>query len=227
MKIKYLLFSIVLICYSAIVSCNKNEWKETVSTEIKIQRTNSTVYFGVNTLEIDTAVMRLESISLTGNRIQAEDINLSETIDSEFELTSDDKLLINSFDIPQGTYETMQILTKWGSSSESIYLHGTYTNASGNPKNVILSLHYNELILQSVLDNNSQLISIDKNDASQIIVTVDVAVLFDNLNPSMWNAADQSTVQGQNTIVVSSNSNSSIYNSILPKISESISYGFE
>lgn len=208
-------------------SCNKKQWKETVNTSISVSLNDTSIYFGVNELSIDTVRLNIESVSLIGERLQAENINLAATLNSETTFTGLNPVSLTNFAIPQGTYEPLQAAVKFGGNAGTISLRGVYTNAGGITKNVSINLNYNELVLKNVAYNNSNSVTINKNSPGKIHITLDVDVLFDNINPSMWNAANTSVVAGQNTILVSNTNNSNIYNDILSKAGASLTYNFE
>ena len=224
-RIPYLLilsFAIVVMS-----SCNKKQWKETVETEIKIESVNTKVYFGVNVLSIDTVILSIESLVLDGNRIQAENIHLSETLNTEYVITENVSQDISSFSIPQGTYESFQFTSKIGGGVNSIELRGTYTLANNTVKQVLLKVDYNEFLLNQLVKNTSNPISIDKDKPGQITISVDPTILFDKLNPSLWNSANSSTINGQNGIEISNNSNLNMYNEVHSQIGASMLVNFE
>ena len=218
---------IPLICAALLLSCNKKQWKETVSTEITGEAVNTTISWGQNELVIDTIIINIESTTLNGNRIQAEGINLSNSINQQFILTPNNEVSISSYAIPQGTYETFLLTSKFGSTASSIIIKGNYHQQGGNNKVVRLELDYNEYLLNDLVENGSNPISIVKENPGTIVLQFDPDILFDNLNPSAWNAANTSNIGGENGIAISSSSNSDLYNQITPKIGESISFTYE
>ena len=76
-----------------------------------------------------------------------------------------------------------------------------------------------------MVDNNA--ISIDKEAPGVITIALDAEILFDNLNPSYWNSASSSQVQGQEVVEISNGNNTSMYNAVHSKISEAISVDYE
>jgi hypothetical protein len=208
-------------------SCDKKQWKETVETKIKIESVNTSVNFGVNVLHIDTVIVNIESLALSGNRIQAENINLSETLNGEYLLTENVSQEISSFSVPQGTYESFLLTTKIGGEVNSIELRGTYTKANNTVKKVVLKLDYNQFLLNQMVENSSSPVSIDKDMAGEITLSIDPSILFNKLNPSYWNSANNSTINGQSGINISNNSNSSMYNEVHSQVGASLSVNFE
>jgi hypothetical protein len=215
----FLLLSVVLVA-----ACNKEQWKETVQTDVQIRVKNNTVSFGANVLTIDTLIISLESLSLDGQRLQAENIHLTSAVNSTYTLVGNTSQ-VSSFSVPQGTYETFQLTSKFGGTNPSITIIGEYSQPSGTVKKVFLELAYNEYLLQDMVNSNS--ISIDKDNPGIITISIDTEIMFDNLNPSYWNAANQSNINGQNGIEISNSNNSDLFNQIIPKVGESVSYKYD
>ncbi len=218
-KCVFLLLSVVLVA-----ACNKEQWKETVQTDVQIRVKNNTVSFGANVLTIDTLIISLESLSLDGQRLQAENIHLTSAVNSTYTLVGNTSQ-VSSFSVPQGTYETFQLTSKFGGTNPSITIIGEYSQPSGTVKKVFLELAYNEYLLQDMVNSNS--ISIDKDNPGIITISIDTEIMFDNLNPSYWNAANQSNINGQNGIEISNSNNSDLFNQIIPKVGESVSYKYD
>lgn len=222
LQLCFLVFAVTLLS-----SCDKEQWKETVTTEFTGEAINTTVNFGANELVIDTIIINIESTTLNGNRIQAESINLSNTLNEEFLFTSGNTTHICSYAIPQGTYETFQLTTKVGSSNASIIVKGNYNSPSGNNKKVLLELDYNEYLLSEMAGGSNTPVSIDTQNPGSIVLHFDGDKLFENLNPSMWNSANTSNIGGENGVFVSNGTNQNLYNQITPKISQSIQLSYE
>lgn len=208
-------------------SCDKKQWKETVETKIKIESVNTSVNFGVNVLHIDTVIVNIESLTLSGSRIQAESINLSETLNGEYLLTENVSQEISSFSVPQGTYESFLLTSKIGGGVNSVELRGTYTKANNTVKKVVLKMDYNQFLLNQMVENSSSPVSIDKDMAGEITLSIDPSILFNKLNPSSWNSANNSTINGESGINISNNSNSSMYNAVHSQVGASLSVNFE
>ena len=208
-KCVFLLLSVVLVA-----ACNKEQWKETVQTDVQIRVKNNTVSFGANVLTIDTLIISLESLSLDGQRLQAENIHLTSAVNSTYTLVGNTSQ-VSSFSVPQGTYETFQLTSKFGGTNPSITIIGEYSQPSGTVKKVFLELAYNEYLLQDMVNSNS--ISIDKDNPGIITISIDTEIMFDNLNPSYWNAANQSNINGQNGIEISNSNNSDLLTRLFQK----------
>ena len=227
MKNKFLFLVVLSFAILTMSSCDKKQWKETVETKIKIESVNTSVNFGVNVLHIDTVIVNIESLTLSGSRIQAESINLSETLNGEYLLTENVSQEISSFSVPQGTYESFLLTSKIGGGVNSVELRGTYTKANNTVKKVVLKMDYNQFLLNQMVENSSSPVSIDKDMAGEITLSIDPSILFNKLNPSSWNSANNSTINGESGINISNNSNSSMYNAVHSQVGASLSVNFE
>jgi hypothetical protein len=182
--------------------------------------------FGVNYLAIDSLYIEIGNFSLAGNRLQAEDIYLINPSVVSGYFTGSDSELNLKFDVPQGTYESMQLTMKFNGSM-SLRMRGTYHQASGMNKRVIMDLDCDEFIVKSILESGSTTVLIDKNNPGKIAILIDPNELFSSLNPGMWNSANSSVVGGQDAIEISNSNNGNMYNAIKSKVNASISYSFE
>lgn len=179
---------------------------------------------GANTLVIDTLTMNFDRLDLNGKRLQAEDISLTANLNGDFNALGNQRTLLTTFDVPQGTYEPLQLGADIGGPSVPIVLKGRYISANGTFKVVRIELDFDNYLLYKIVKNNSETISIDKDEANEILINFDMQVLFDEMNPSLWNAATPSTIGGQNGVAISASQNSNLYNLIAPKVSQTISY---
>ena len=211
---------LILLAFSAVVnSCNKKKWKEVSSTNLEMQVSTLKVEWGNNYLEIDTFQIQMTSLNLTGKRLQAEDINLSNNLSILNTVTTTSSTQITQFDIPQGTYEPLGMGIQF---ADKISIKGKYYQSNGEIFNVTMNIDNSNYLFTELLNNGSPSITIDKNNPSTIILTIDSDILFSDLNPGIWNAASVSNVGGSNTIVVSNSNNSTILNQVRSKISSSL-----
>lgn len=222
---KSIIYLVLFVGAFAFTACNKEEWKETVNTKVYFKATGTSIYFGVNYLEIDSFSISMNNFSMVGNRIQAEDIFLvsPETVSGTF-VDADDQLSL-SFDIPQGTYEQMQLSMQLSGSS-SLTIRGTYHLASGNTKLVLIDFDVQDYIVKKILQGGSETVLIDKDSPGSIVLTLDASVLFSDINPSYWNGASPSVVGGQNAIQISNTENANMHSLIANKISASLAYEY-
>jgi hypothetical protein len=182
--------------------------------------------FGANYLAIDTMYLEIGNFSLVGNRLQAEDIYLTKPGKVNGNFTGTDTELNVNFAVPQGTYEAMQLTMQFGGTA-SLRIRGTYYQANGNSKRVLIDVNSDEYIVKSILEAGAKTVLIDKNNPGKINILIDPNELFSGLNPGIWNAANPSVVGGQNAIEVSNSNNGNIHDLVKNKINSSISYSFE
>ena len=82
-------------------------------------------------------------------------------------------------------------------------------------------MDYNEYLLRELVETSSEPISIDKDLPGTIKISIDPDIMFSNLNPSYWNSANNSQINGQNGIKITNSENSNMYNQVHSKIGES------
>lgn len=222
---KKLIYCLLFIGVFASTACNKKEWKETVNTKVYLNAIGTSIYFGVNYLEIDTFSISMNNFSLVGNRIQAEDIFLVNPATTNGTFVGTNSQLSLSFDIPQGTYEQLQLSMQLSGSS-SLSIRGTYHLASGATKLVLIDFENQDYIVKKILQSGSETVLIDKDNPGSIVLTLDANVLFADLNPSYWNGASTSVVGGQNAIQISNSQNANMHSLIGNKISASLAYDY-
>lgn len=218
----YFLLFVSIFAFSA---CNKKEWKETVNTKVYFKASGTSIYFGANYLEIDTFSISMNNFSMVGNRIQAEDVFLvnPSTVSGSF-IDAENQLSL-SFDIPQGTYEQLQLSMQLSGSS-SLSIRGTYHLASGATKLVMIDFDEQDHFVKKILQNGSETVLIDKDSPGSIVLTLDANVLFGDLNPSYWNGAATTVVGGQNAIQISNSENADMHSAIRNKISAALAYDY-
>jgi len=210
-----------------IVSCSKQEWKKTVSTEVQLQISENKVTYGNSELTIDSLSIQINSLIVDGQRTQAEDIHLTQPSQSHL-LTSSAAVSIGSFDIPQGTYESLQLSMSLDVNQNStVKIRGTYTSPSNSDRFVLIDLDLSQTIVANILSDNEQFVLIQEGVDQLITVNLSPEIIFQNVSNGMWNAAIPSFVDGLAAFEISNNTNTNIYYEILNKFSESISISID
>lgn len=211
-----LLFSALLLG-----ACNSKQWKETVETTIQLKSSSSHIQFGTqHSLSIDTLTLSVNSFSLAGNRIQAEDIFLVSDAQYTASDLGDAGTFNATFKIPQGTYESLQLTTELVGQN-SFLLRGVYLGPLGVPKRVELNLESTDFMIKPLLENGEETILIDKNTPKIISISMDLNSLMADVGPGLWNAAVATGSGGQETIKISEMQNGNMYNAILDNFNES------
>ncbi len=211
-----LLFSALLLG-----ACNSKQWKETVETTIQLKSSSSHIQFGTqHSLSIDTLTLSVNSFSLAGNRIQAEDIFLVSDAQYTASQTGGTGTFNATFNIPQGTYESLQLTTELVGQN-SFLLRGVYVGPLGVPKRVELNVESADFLITSILENGKETVSIDKNTPKIISISIDMNSLMADVGPGLWNAAVATGSGGQETIKISQMQNGNMYNAILGNFNES------
>lgn len=224
MVLKKTFLFVVLISITVLSACSKSKWKETSPTNVYLKMNTTQMEVGANTLFIDTLSIHFDRLDLNGKRLQAEDVSLSSDLSGNFSAIGNQNALVTTFAVPQGTYEPLQLGADIGEIAVPIVLKGRYVSANGTTKIVRIELNYDNYLLYKIVKNNAETISIDKEENNEILINFDMQILFDEMNPSHWNAATPSSIGGQNGVAISASQNSNLYNLIAPKVNETISF---
>lgn len=223
---KTVLFLFIAITGLTVAGCKKTEFKETVTTGIAFKALSMEITWGANYLTIDSLYVEIGNFTLAGDHLQAEDIYLTNPTVVNGYFTGTDTQFNVSFDIPQGTYESMQFTMKFNGNA-ALRMRGTYHQSNGMTKRVIMDVNSDEFIVKSIQQTGSGTVLVDKNNPGKINILLDPDELFSGLNPGIWNAATPSVVGGQDAIQVSNANNGNIHNLVKDKINTSLSYNFE
>jgi hypothetical protein len=210
----------------ALSSCNKGQWKETVKSAVHFRASTMSLGFGANTLVLDTLIVRIGNFSLAGDRIQADDIYLMNSAVVTATFTGIESEVATSFDIPQGTYNDIQFTSKFDGTA-SLLISGTYYSPSGSSKKVLITLDNAQYLIKNILDAGTETVQVDTDHPKNIVLILNTEVLFDEINPSYWNAATQSVIAGQQAIQVSPSQNGNLHSLIEQKVQDAITYEYE
>ncbi|MCJ8289176.1 MAG: hypothetical protein HRT58_08600 [Crocinitomicaceae bacterium] len=211
---------VFLISALLLASCKSKQWKETVETTIQVKSNNSVVYFGQSTLSLDTLTINVNGFTLSGNRIQAEDIYIVSNTPTSASFIDIEGVFNVTFDIPQGTYESLQLTTEL-IGQNALQLRGVYEGPLGVTKRVQLDLESHDFLIKPLLEDGGETISIDKKVPKKMTIMINIDSLLADLNPGLWNAAVATGISGQEVIQVSEMQNGNMYNLILGRLSES------
>lgn len=225
MKIRYgvLVFIGVMFMLS---SCNKGQWKETVQSDVHFRTSSMSLSFGANTLVLDSMIVRLGNFSLAGDRIQADDIYLTNGTVVTTTFTGTESQFATSFAIPQGTYNNIQFTSELDGTA-SLKITGTYYNPSGSTKKVVITMDNTQYIIKNIMDAGTETVQVDTDHPKNIVISLNIETLFANINPSLWNAATPSVIAGQQAIQVSASQNGNMHGLIAQKVQESVTYQYE
>jgi hypothetical protein len=229
----------ILVLGVASTSCSKKKWAKT--TEVSISSTTSTssneVIIAGKPFVMDTLTVDFNFAGITGERIQADDISITNSAQFQADYISGQVLGASTFEIPQGTYDKMELSFELGdyvndpistNVGSTIHISGQYFLPGSVIYEVDIKLDISSSALVQVLDNDNETrILLEEGVKRSIRLSLNTEELFSEINPGLWNAAAVTSVNGAQTIVVSELNNNSIYLGLLAGFPNSITAKFE
>lgn len=192
-----------LFVFAIIISCNKQDW----SQKIDIPLSASTNFefgaeLGNSRLDVNDAKFYITNVSISGRRLQGEDVQLSTAKIVEIDLLQD--AVVESFEIPIGTYKELIINFELASNT---YIDGEVTKINGNPQ---LKDIYLPLDLQSenfeieLVDQSTQEVLSISEAGKQLELKFDLQGTLNGVGNGAWNgllnASQSQTSVDLNTI---------------------------
>jgi len=217
----------ITIIFLMVLSCNKNKFNKTQSSEVKFKASSNQVTIAGKQFVMDKISIDFSDLQLKGERIQGEPVSQTMAMSAPVNFLSSS--VTGKFEIPFGTYTAMNIATELSiKGTPSVSITGTYYLSNGSTHYVDIRLDIEEDFLLDLEDTDgSSTILIDENQTKIVVFELDVETLFSDLNPGLWNAAAVTSNNGSNTVVVDEMNNQNIYNAISGKIGESFEVRFE
>ena len=229
MKNSKLIIGIFLVFAALLVGCSEKKWAKTTDVSISMSSTSNEVTIAGKQFVMDTILLQFTDMGITGDRLQAESVNVQNSTHSSLEFISGVSVGVGIFKIPQGTFEKMEMPVRIGASaSSSVYISGVYFLPSSNTYDVLISLDIDSYELLSVVDvDNSSTILLEEGKARVLNLELDVEALFAEVNPGLWTAAAVTNINGSQTIQIDQLNNSSLYFALLAGVSNSLSTKFQ
>lgn len=206
---RYLLFVVAL----GLISCEKDELTKPVRVnfEFKLDRvppTQGNVVFTAGSFD-------LQSITFTGDRDTGEDV----TFMSDFETVVLADLATGfsdpavSFDIPQGTYKSIQLLIDPDDVAPDIVINGRYTPAGlGVPLPVEMHIEIGGALnlVAKTPEGNTEIV-LRKDTPATVEVFLNPSAWFTGAITDLLTTADVQLVGTVPSVVISKNMNAAIY----------------
>ncbi len=192
-----------LFVFSILISCNKQDW----SQKIDIPLSNSTNFefgaeLGNSRLDVNDARFYITSVSISGMRLQGEDVQFSTAKIIEINLLQD--AIVESIKVPIGTYKELVVNFELGSNT---YIDGEVTKINGNPqlKDIYLPLDLQSENLEiELVDQSMQEVLSISEDVNQLELKFDLQGTLNGVGNGAWNgllnASQSQTSVDLNTI---------------------------
>lgn len=217
----------VVLVVVAFASCRK-KWDKEVDVRVTSKATTDEILIAGKSFIMDSLLFGVESMELSGKRIQAKDIWLKPSQNQNVNFIHE-KELVSSVGIPQGTYDQLKFYFDLGSSNVgSLFVSGNYYMNNGSIYRVRMSFDLNESIVGDVLDSDGgTTVLMEYKNNRTMELRFDPEILFSDITPGLWNAAAVTSLNGANTIVIDGLNNQSIYNSIINNFKHSFRIGMK
>ena len=217
----YIIFT--LTAFAFLSGCTKGQWDVEVPSSTNCSVTTDTIVIAGKNLVFNKLQLESNGYTFTGNRVQAGNITQSSSNTHQFDFINGIMNPTIDLDIKQGTYDQMSLNISIDElNSNSLELEGTYYLATGATYEVDMEFDVPTDVLIDML-KDQEFVSFSSDESIHINIQFNPEILFQDVNPGLWNAAAVTSINGSNTIVVDQLNNQSIYSSIHTNISESIS----
>ena len=214
------LFMFVVIGF-LVISCQKDELTRPAEVQVKFKmgrqvQENEHFSFSEGSFQI-------KSIYLTGDREKGEDISFTSDFGTliEADLSSGTAMPPIHFDLPQGSYNNIELVVTTGSA---IAISGLYKRAApllpDTP--VTLELDIEEFKLQVENEDRLSDISLDKTTGAVIEVYLNPIDWFETVPLVNLEGATLETVNGLPSMVISKDSNQRLYENLNVRIPEAL-----
>lgn len=222
-KLTALLFLPLIVVGLLFVSCEK-KWKQTAPMTVKFalaeQDANDSLLF------TDCALV-LQSLSFTGSRKQSSGVYFKDQLSNvEIGLHPGSPVTLTSYDIPQGTYKTMDfvVVSADRTPSPSLKLTGQYLMMAGEKIKVVFEFDPAQVMNAYAISATSAVHEVNVLEGSPVIATLvfDPKYLFAAVNLNMLHQSSIQSINGTLTTIINSETNVDLYKLIVPRISEQL-----
>lgn len=221
----HILFLSIILFFN---SCGK-KWKQTTTVDFQFYISPSEP---TDFLQFTSGEMKIREIDFSGDRKKGGGVNFTNSISNGAVLNLNNGIAtpLISYDIPQGTYNKINLTIKAFDEdpSPSISLYGFYMEDSSETIPIIFEFHSGQNFNVSGKTNagQNQIVLIEDKPAT-CKITFDPNYWFDTVTENLLDDADETIVDGESTIVINETNNTIIYNLISSRISEATKAVFQ
>jgi len=204
-------------------SCKKSELKKPTRVEFKFDLNKSDNQNPI--VKITKADISIDAFNVMGDRVEGEDIAFTRDF-PEGEAIEAEGMEIEAldYDIPQGEYQHLQVDFNIQDKGQepSVSLRGNYKPNIGGTKALRFEYYGNlNLSIAGENENAGTTIVLDKKEVKKATVELDAIHWFSSLTSTQLENATLSNDQGQDKIIISPTSNTSLYNIVAERMTES------
>lgn len=221
MKFSFKVLFIGLILFA--FSCKKNMLKKPTDVSVKMDINRSTSSNG--RYSFSSGTINLASFSVDGERVEGDNIYFENEFPNGLLINfSSNKIAELNYDIPQGSYERLEIAfeTFDDISDITIVINGIYKNNSNVSipiKFEFMSSEYFSIVSEDY--SGSTNIILDKDTPANALIQFNPLYWFDIVPLNLMENADLVNVSGTQTILINDSENDNIYSLIVNRIEQS------
>lgn len=213
---------LVLSCLCFTFSSCKKKWQETAKVNFQFSFVQPAA---TDHVFFNSGSIFLSRVSFSGKRTQADDVSFTNYPAKTVNFSSYSGAPAISYDIPQGTYSTVNMDFELGKDNlgNCIILTGNYNSPNPHVGIVPIRFEFNAgQVLSASAQNASggSEVSLSKSNTTSVSVILNPVFWFASITPSTLDSAPQTNVGGQLTLVINPASNLNIYNNILSRIGQ-------
>lgn len=216
---------IILFVPLLLASCKKNELKKPAEVQFRVVMESSGTTNPSSHLSFTNGHLNLGKIEIEGERVEGDPVLFTRDFSSGLfvNIGSTNGLSDLKFDIPQGTYDSFELVYETFSqgTEKAIQIDGLYENQS--QQNIPFRFEFNaveDFPLSADEDGSSQII-LDKEVAENPLISLNPGFWFETVGISLWENASLFDVEGTPTILITSEKNEEIYDIVVDGIDES------
>lgn len=218
------IFILFFIFSFFLISCKKDKWEEPTNVYFVLGINKSS---GLNgKLKFSEGYIKLNNFTFDGTREQSNNVFFSNSFTNGLQINFDEsKVNELSYEVPQGTYNRINISFSTYGINDSIHLvlRGQYENNSGHIQPVYFAYKAQiSFSLYAKLNSGSSEIILKKDEPKTATIIFDPIYWFEPVTQSLLNNAHLVNMNENQTIVIDNANNPEIYTIISSRISQGV-----
>lgn len=198
-----------------------------MTSEVHYSVTSDELTIAGKSFIMESVELNLTDLVLFGERLQSDPVSLTQPLNAFTQFINN----VNNhhFKIPIGTYTVVKFSTELASlGAPSCTITGKYFSPNGTTYNVDIALKINhDYSIQLQDTDGSSTVLIEGDNKKNLSVALDTQMLFEDINPGLWNAAVVTSNNGAQTIVVDDMNNANIKSALEAKMGTSLVVRFQ
>lgn len=219
-RFKHAAFIALLLIFA---SCEK-KWKQPVTVNLEFETVQT-----LGSVDFNDGSISVNEIQFSSSRKQAEDVAFERDEDVSINMPSGSFSTPVSFELPQGTYTQMKLnLVVENDSGPGIILKGNYAKQGQQVIPVQIEINSSQLFQLIVKENDgTNEIVLIKDAPRALVITMNLEFLLTDISIDSWQNADMQNTTGIPAIIINTQNNPTIYNSIISRLNGSFQAQFK